>query len=1197
MVSVKELLLNSLMELEEHHLKEFQWHLQKDHECISKSEMENADRLKTVDKMVMCFGPEEAVKITVSILRKMNQNELAEQLENKHKQAQTKGITNTSVPVGADTDQTSKLQNFFKTHKTKMQKKAKHIFEGNKENETDFKAVYTELFITEGDMEDVNQEHEILKIDDALKTQKSHDKPIKCEDIFNELKKKNEEKIVLTKGVAGIGKSVSVQKFILDWAEEKTSQDIDCVFLLPFREINMIKNREISFHEFLLEFYPELKDLEKSQLYTKSKLAFIFDGLDESRLPLNFSSRSLNTVEERSSVDVLFTNLVKGNLLPSALVWVTSRPAAANQIPRRCVGLFTEVRGFTDQQKEQYFRKSIRDKADKIIKHIKTSRSLYIMCHIPVFCWITATVLQHILILSSEENINTTLTEMYIHFLLIQMNMKNQKYDGKKQRQRTELLHSNRKMIKKLAKLAFEQLMQENIVFYEKDLKKCGINMGKDTEFTGMIAELFKKENGLYERKVFSFVHLSVQEFLAAVHVFICYLNKNMRELQFFFEDSQPTVRQKLQLFFRTVKFHEITKSATDKAMQSQRGHLDLFLRFLMGISLESNQNLLKGLITRPQDTTESIRQTTEYIKQLQNNNIADEASVNLFYCLLELKDHSLYEEIQSYLSSDEHPGRKLSSSMCTVLTYVLLMSENVLDEFSPKRFTSRENYKRLIPAVRCCRKALFDGCGFDEACCETVSSALQSSNSHLTELELSNNHLHNSGVKLIYDGLKSPNSKLEMLRLCGCEITAQSCENLSSVLKSSNSVLRELDLSKNDLQDSGVKLLSEGLKSPNCQLEILRLCGCELTAQSCESLSSVLKSSNSVLKELDLSNNDLQDSGMKLLSEGLKSPNSKMEMLRLSICNLTAQSCESLSSVLKSSNPGLRELDLSNNDLQDSGVMLLSEGLKSLNCQLETLRLSACMVTEEGCGYLSSALSSNPLHLRELNLSYNHPGDSGVKLLSEKLEDPNCSLDKLNVDHGGESRITAGLKKYACFLTLDPNTANTQLILSEENRTVRCVMRNQSYPDHPDRFDVYPQVLCRESVCGRCYWEIEWSGNVYISVSYKSIRRKGVDVKCRFGDNDQSWSLNCSRDKYTFRHNKIVTDLPVKPIISRTGVNDDYDHNIYRIGVYVDVSAGTLSFYSVSDTMSLIHTEQTTFTQTLYPGFTVYPGSSVKLC
>ncbi|KAL1268463.1 hypothetical protein QQF64_033826 [Cirrhinus molitorella] len=159
--------------------------------------------------------------------------------------------------------------------------------------------------------------------------------------------------------------------------------------------------------------------------------------------------------------------------------------------------------------------------------------------------------------------------------------------------------------------------------------------------------------------------------------------------------------------------------------------------------------------------------------------------------------------------------------------------------------------------------------------------------------------------------------------------------------------------------------------------------------------------------------------------------------MLRFSICNLTARACGSLSSVLKSSNSVLRQLDVSNNDLQDSGVMLLTEGLKSLNCQLKLLRLSGCMVTEKGCNYLSSALTSNPSHLRELDLSYNHPGDSGVQLLSEKLEDPNYLLDKLNVDHGGESRITPGLKKYACFLTLDPNTANKYLILSEDNRRV----------------------------------------------------------------------------------------------------------------------------------------------------------------
>ncbi|KAI2647148.1 Stonustoxin subunit alpha [Labeo rohita] len=219
-------------------------------------------------------------------------------------------------------------------------------------------------------------------------------------------------------------------------------------------------------------------------------------------------------------------------------------------------------------------------------------------------------------------------------------------------------------------------------------------------------------------------------------------------------------------------------------------------------------------------------------------------------------------------------------------------------------------------------------------------------------------------------------------------------------------------------------------------------------------------------------------------------------------------------------------------------------------------------------------------------------------------------SLCSGSVGHGGESRITAGLKKYACFLTLDPNTANKHLSLSEENRNVTHEEEKQSYSDHPDRFDVY-QVLCRESVCGRCYWEIEWSGHVLISVSYKSISRKGRGGECWFGFNDQSWSLSCSHSRYSFRHNNRKTVLPVEPIISNIiEVSDDDDDDndvdeysvyadyIYRLGVYVDVSAGTLSFYSVSrNTMSLIHTEQTTFTQPLYPGFSVGPGSLVKLC
>ncbi|XP_056615123.1 NACHT, LRR and PYD domains-containing protein 3-like isoform X2 [Triplophysa dalaica] len=957
--------------------------------------------------------------------------------------------------------ETSALNEFLKSHKIYMKENSKRVFEGMKENEADLNEIYTDVFITEGDMKEVNSEREILKIDDAFKntTKTLQDKHIKCNEIFQSLR--NKKKIILTKGVAGIGKTVSVQKLILDWAEGTANQDIDAMFLFPFREMNQIKDKHISFHEFLLEFYPEM-NINVIKLTEKYNVAFIFDGLDESRLSLKFKGRKLRSVEERSSVDEMIVNLIRGDLLPASVIWITSRPAAANQIPSKFVGLFTEVRGFTDQQKEEYFRKRIKDnsQADEMIKHIKRSRSLYIMCHIPVFCWITASVLHDILIQNHEENIDTTLTEMYIHFLLIQMNMKNQKYDEKDEEDFTKLLKSNKTTILKFAKLAFEQLKKENIIFYEEDLKECDIDVSEDSEYTGMIAEIFKKESVLLKTKVFSFIHLSVQEFLAALHVFICYMTNNMKDLEFFITPDQDT----------KISLHDILKKAIDKASESERGHLDLFLRFLMGLSLESSQKLLKGLITRTEDNRDSITETIKYIQRLQDHyNTSDEASVNLFYCLLELKDKSLYERIQKYLHPDDSDSViKLSDSMCTLMIYVLLMSENVLDEFNMNRYYGPWDKKRLVPAVRCCRRVL----------------------------------------------------------LSGCDLTAESCEVVSSALQSSECPLRELDLSNNDLKDSGVKLISDALNTHNCQLHTLRL----------------------------------------------------------SLCNLTAECCESLSSCLQSWT-SLRELDLSNNDLKDSGVKLISDALKTHNCQLHTLRLSGCMVTDEGCCSLASALSSQSSHLRELDLSYNHPQHTTLQLLSHTLNDPNYTI---NVSHGGERRITAGLHKYVCDLTLDLSTTHSGLIVSEENKRITGVEERQSYSDHPDRFDVYPQVLCRESLTGRCYWETEWSGScVVISVSYKSINRKRDGYDSVFRRNVKAWSLGCSDNRFTAVHNNNKTHISVSPGVCK------------RAGVYVDQSAGTLSFYSVSDTHTLthLHTYYTAFTEPLCAGFRLFYNSSVCLC
>ncbi|XP_067236276.1 NACHT, LRR and PYD domains-containing protein 3-like isoform X2 [Chanodichthys erythropterus] len=960
------------------------------------------------------------------------------------------------------------LQRVKEQLKTSMKNKYERLFEGLnlQENETLLNRIYTQLYIIEGESEGVNEQHEVLQMEKTARTQHSQDTPIDCNDIFKASpepgpEEKHQIKTVLTKGIAGIGKTVSVQKFILDWAEGKANQDVDFMFVLPFRELNLIRDHQYSLHRLLLDFHPELEDLD-SKIYEESKIVFIFDGLDESRMRLRFSGKNKFSLTKTSSVGVLMSKLMTGELLPSALIWITSRPAAANQIPSKYINRLTEIQGFTEPQKEEYFRKRISDEhqASRIISHIRRARSLHIMCHIPVFCWISSTVLQKLLQEDLSAEIPQTLTEMYIHFLLIQINMRNQKYE---ERDPEKLLQSNREVIVKLAEVAFNQLMKGNVMFYEEDLRESGIDVTDASVYSGICTEIFKEESVIHQRKVYSFIHLSFQEFLAAFYEFYSHVIKNKKPLdQFRFYRSDK------------VSLDDLLTSAVDSALRSQNGQLDLFLRFLLGVSLESNQRLLQDLLTHTENSSESIRRITHYIQQkIKREDLSTERSINLFLCLLEVKDQSLSREIQEFLKSDKHSEEKLSPSHCSTISYMIQMSEEPLDELNPMKYnTSDEGRRRLIPAVINCRKALF----------------------------------------------------------AGCNLSDQDCEIVSSTLQSSNSVLRELDLSNNDLQDSGVSFISDGLKSPNCQLEILRLALCNLTAPCCDSLSSSLQSSNSVLRELDLSNNDLQDSGVNFISDGLKSP----------------------------------------------------------NCQLQILRLSGCMVTEEGCGYVSSALSSNPSHLRELDLSYNNPGLSGVQLLNHKLKDPNYKLQILNVDHGGSIRITAGLRKYACDLTLDPNTAHTRLVLSDGNRKVARVKERQPYPDHPERFD-HPQVLCRERLTGRCYWEIEWSDRgAEISVAYEGITRKGLSEDCAFGFNNKSWSLHCSDGGFTVCHNKNRTDIPPDRLSSK------------RVGVYVDVSAGSLSFYSVFriHTLTHLHTFNTTFTEPLFAGFRVYYDSfSVSLC
>ncbi|XP_072429061.1 NACHT, LRR and PYD domains-containing protein 3-like isoform X1 [Chiloscyllium punctatum] len=846
---------------------------------------------------------------------------------------------------------------------------------------------FTDIWITDA------KGHEVTEIGpSSLRHDKTVAKYMENKDIFRPIRKQWPARVVITSGIAGIGKTIYVKKFLLDWAMSKTHQEYDFVFVFPFCELNLISEESLSLMHLVQQHYPHMRQLDETYLKDSAHSLFIFDGLDESRFSLDFENNPVcSDITKPVPLQSLLTNLIKGNLLHSASIWITTRPSTIHRIPSCYVDRVTEIQGFQDEEKEEYFRRKCQDEqlTEKIIALVKKQSSLWMMCYVPAFCWILTTVLEHAFKSSyAEEFRGSTVTEIYTNFLLVMVTYHHEhRGHGKEKIDRIcQLLQSDRAAILSLGKLAFQYLKSHTFVFYEEDFKSFNIDISSIC--SGFCRQYDIEYSPLSHRRVYSFVHATVQEYFAALYIFVAYHNEKQNLMT-------CSILGRFWAIFSKPTFFQVCKSACSEVVRSQTGHLDLFLQFLCGLGKCRMQKCLQGLLTHVEELTDDLKNTISYMKRLLQTDIPAERCINLFHCLTEMNDKSVVKEMNESLHQGVLSSKKLSLADYSALAYILKTSDMDRKEFNLSTYRiSPDGLKRLLPVIKSFEKITLSGTVMDEEMVNSMSALLLANKNQIKELCLINNTLGDTGLRNLAAALMSSSCRLEILHLCRNDLTEQCGTDLISILRT-NRVLNELDLTYNQLKDAGVKQLSVALQDSDCEIETLGLWGNEFTHCCCEELALALKTNQS-LRRLDLSCNIIGDLGMKLLCASMKDDGSKIEKLGLHWTGLTEGCCEDLTSVLRTSQ-SLTALELGYNNLGDLGVQQLSAALKDPKCKLRTLGLYCNNLTSACCPDLADALTVSST-LTELNLSSNSLQDSGVTSLFAALRNPQCTIQEINL-------------------------------------------------------------------------------------------------------------------------------------------------------------------------------------------------------
>ncbi|XP_073479536.1 NACHT, LRR and PYD domains-containing protein 12-like isoform X2 [Aquarana catesbeiana] len=918
-----------------------------DKHSIPRGRLENADRIITNELLIDAYGEEGALDVTIHVFTLIGLMGPANDLQERRAQHDIK-----------------------EKHRESM----KEIFQRIKEYNSCMgevvylQEIFTKLLMINGPQNKEGKEQEIRSSRRRPLQIMEKRSPTTIQALFDPDKYGFIPKIVVLEGAAGIGKTMTSKKIMLDWASGDLYQDkFEFVFYLSCREINTIPGN-ISLVGLLsgacrLQSSDDLVSILKDP-GSQRKLLTIVDGFDELRWTLNEKSEGCLDISIKTHKEIILQSLLRRQVLSQSSLIITTRSLAMEKLntfinDSRNV----EIQGFTRDDREEYVHKFFggKEDADKVLSIIKENDVVFTMCAIPITCWIVCTVMKQEIRKDLALIWCHTMTSIYLRFLEILLNHHSNKEQSVPRKQTC---------LKKLCALANQGVLNQQILFEKKDLERHGLSLD-EVESVFLNKNIFRWD--VRSQTCYSFIHLSVQEFLAALY--------------YGMEDGSGSMEG--------TSLPEICKGKSLYDFSSDYSHLALSVQFLFGL-LNENQvktfsestGITISLRAKPAIIEWAMKDNRSAMREWTIVDINETFPTQIIFCLYETQDEDFIRSVLSGYTSLKLKGSDtdhlwMNRNYSKQLNYCLKSLKR--ESFQSLHFVDLtvgpECQKLLSPFLHRSQEVRFVYCTISSKECLGEDKEEDSSS---------------SGYKRKSDTLSflmNPESKIQELWLHGCDMTSSGWDDLRSILINNQS-LNILDLSWNNLQDSKIKFLCETLRHPGCTLQWLKFYDCGVTSSDCDDLRSILINNQSLTK-LNLAHNiNLEDSGIKLLCEGLRHPGCTLQHLRLEVCGMTSSGCDDLRSILIN-NRSLTRLDLLCNNLEDSGIKLLCEGLRHPDCTLQDLMLHECCLTSSCCDDLQSILINNR-SLTRLYLSWNNLEDSGIKLLCKGLRHPGCTLQRL---------------------------------------------------------------------------------------------------------------------------------------------------------------------------------------------------------